>query len=539
MTVTETEASSQTASEGSLLAPPRPPSGLAAVFGTSDHKTLGRLWIVTACVHLLVAAVAGIGLGAERLDVSSIDVIDADVFAQAYSLHAVAATFLFLLPLLIGLATVVVPLQVGSRAIAFPRAAAAAYWTYLIAGGVVLASFAADGGPFGADGEAVELFLASFIAVLVALTLAAVTVATTGVALRAPGMGLHRVPLFTWANVVTGILVVLTLPVLVGVMILVFVDHRYGSLLLGGADGILLRIAWAWSQPSVFVFAVPALGFVADVVPVAAQTRLTLHKVAMGCIGAFGVFAFGAWAMPGFSADAAPALAYYGEVPFYAFSGLVVLPVLVLAGLLADTLRRGSVRLISPLLWGIGALLLVLDGAVTGLAVAVDPFDLIGTTGTTAQMHSVLGAAMLALLGGLAYWAPKVLGSSLAEMPSRLLALLGLVGVALLAVPDLVSGFLDQASQFGAVASETDGIEALNVLSLGGGILTTLAVVAFLLLVLRAAVSSVEAGDDPWNGHTLEWATSSPPQPHNFSALPSISSEAPLYDARHRQEEGA
>jgi len=335
MTVTETEAPPAAASAAPALEPPRPAVGFAALLGTGEHRTIGRLWIFTAFAFLLVAGVTGALVGVERIDTAGLgDVLDADVVGQVYSLHAVAGTFLFLLPLFLGIATAVVPGQVGAATVAFPRAAAAAYWTYLAAGAVLIASFVADGGPFGSDGEAVELFVASFLAVLVALVLAAICVASTTLALRTHGMGLHRAPLFAWSSLVTAAVTMLTLPVLAAVLVLVYVDLRYGETLLDGSEGVFGRIAWSWAQPNVYLFAIPVLGIVADVVPVAARTRLTRHRIAMGCIGAFGLFSFGAWAMPSITAEGEASLRYVGEVPFYAFSFLVLLPVLALAGLL-------------------------------------------------------------------------------------------------------------------------------------------------------------------------------------------------------------
>ena len=541
MTVTETPAPSQAASPAPTLAPPRNATGLAGVLGSGDHKTIGRLWIASSFVFLLIAGVSGALVGVEKISLGDLDVLNADTFAQTYSLHAVAGTFLFLLPLLLGIATLVVPLQVGANAIAFPRAAAAAFWTHLLAGTVVIASFVADGGPFGFDEDAVELFLAGMVAVLVALTLAAVSVATTVLALRAPGMGLHRAPLFSWSNLLAAVLIVLSLPVLAGVLVLVYIDHRYGQTFLGGADQVFARIAWAWGQPSVYLFAIPVLGVAADVVPVAAQTRITLHRVAMACIGAFSIFAFGAWAMPGFAPRNSPSLPleYVGEVPFYAYSLLVVLPVLALAGLLADTLRRGKIRLHSQLLWAMAALLMLLAGTANGALVSIEPLDLVGTTAQAAHTHYVLAAGLLAGFAGLVHWAPKILGSLLPEVPSKGLAVLGLLATVLLCLPDLVAGFLEQRWRLGGVADDEGAVEALNLVSLAGGLLLVVVALGVLGLVAKAAAARDDAGDDPWNGHTLEWATASPPIAGNFEDLPPVTSEAPLYDARHRNEEGA
>lgn len=527
MTVTETQAPPAATTPAPALEPPRPATGLAAVLGTGEHRTIGRLWIFTSFVYLLVAGVAGALVGVEKVDTDGLgDVLGADVFGETLSLHGIAGTFLFLLPLFIGLGIHVVPAQVGAATVAFPRAAAAAYWTYLLGGAVLIASFVADGGPFGADSRFVELFVASFIAVLLALVLGTICVATTAVALRTTGMGLHRTPLFAWSSLVTAALVVLQLPVLAGLMLLVYVDHRYGPTFLGGSDGVLDRIAWAWSQPSVYVFAIPVLGIIGDIVPVSARTRLSKHRIAQGAIGAFGALAFGAWAMPGFGADGAAPLLHVGDVPFYAFSILILFPALAFAGLLGDTVRRGSLRVTSPLLWGVASLLMLLTGILNGILVAIEPLDLIQTTAQTAQIHYVLVASLLGLFAGLAHWAPRLLGTPVQEVASKALAALGLLGTILLCLPDVITGFLEQAWRLqGVSGDDVDAVEALNIVSIAGGLLLVLVAVAFVGLVLKAAAGRDHDGDDPWEGNTLEWA--------DAGATPAITSEAPVYDARH------
>lgn len=542
MTVTDTHAPTEATSPatgGAVLAPPSETRGLAGLLGTGDHKAIGRLWIGTSFLFLVVAGIAGAVVGVERTDVSGIDVVDADVFAQTFSIHSVAGVFLFLVPLLIGLGTYVVPLQVGSPAIAFPRAAAAAYWSYLVAGGVLIASYIGDGGPFGGDPRAVELFIASLVAVLAALTLATISVATTALALRTPGMGLHRIPLFSWSNVVAAGLWVLTLPVIAGLLVLVYVDHRYGpgteGTFLGGTGQVYLRIAWAFTQPTVYAFAIPALGIIGDIVPVAARTRLTLHRVAMGAIGAFGIFSFGAWAMPGFTPGnrAEVPLEYVGEVPYIGFAVLVLLPLLALTGLLADTVRRGSVRLMSPLVWGLSAVVMLLAGAANGLLVSIEQLDLTNTTAQSAQTHYVVLAVVLAAFGGLVYWSTKLWGGAVPEGASLALAALGLLATILLALPDLITGFLGQAIRVGGATDSIGTIEALNIVSLVGGALLILVALGMVALVAKAAAGRRETLEDPWEGHTLEWATTSPPAVGNFTDLPAVTSEAPLYDARH------
>src|SRR5690606_27481169 len=183
--------------------------------------------------------------------------------------RSIAGVFLFLLPLTIGLATAVVPLQVGASTIAFPRAAAAAAWTYLFAGGLLVGSYAIDGGPFGSDVDGVRLFVAAFTLVLVAQVVAWICIVTTVVSLRVPGLSMARTPLFSWSGVVAGSVWVLTLPVLAAVTVISYTDIRYGGgagFFAGGEGALYNRIAWAFGTPAVYALAIPVLGFIGSVI---------------------------------------------------------------------------------------------------------------------------------------------------------------------------------------------------------------------------------------------------------------------------------
>jgi heme/copper-type cytochrome/quinol oxidase subunit 1 len=341
---------------------------------------------------------------------------------------------------------------------------------------------------------------------------------------------------------------IVTLPVLAGVTVLAYLDVRYGGaggFFGGGETTLYARIAWIFGPPAAYAFAIPALGVIGSVVPVFAQTRHQQHRVAQGLIGAFGAFSVGAWALPGYGQDAFP---WLYEAPWVAVSIVVVVPLLGLLGLWALTARQGQLTLGSPLLFAIAAGLMLLVGVVAGAVQAIEPIktlvdgegtSLYGTTWSTAVASYVVLAATIALLGGIVYWSPKIVGRSFKESAARGVALLLLAGTVLWSFPDLIAGLLGQPGAPGVGPTDNvSTIEALNVASTAGGALLALAIVGFIALLIGAARSDELPGDDPWNGHTLEWATSSPPPTGNFASLPEITSEAPLYDARHRTQEG-
>ncbi|HEY8526523.1 MAG TPA: cbb3-type cytochrome c oxidase subunit I [Acidimicrobiales bacterium] len=531
--------------EGRARSPQAPPTGVANLVGSGDPRTVGKLFVGTALLFLLVAGGAGLTAGFDRA-VETTDAFLGEAANQVYALYAVTGLFLVVLPLLIGLATAIVPLQVGASTIAFPRASAAAYWTYLTAGGLIFASFALDGGPFGNRPEPVELFIAGFIALLVALTVAVISVATTVLALRAPGMSLRRTPLFSWSMLVAGTVWTLTLPVLAGVMVLAYVDLRYGGeQFMGGADGLYDRLAWSFWQPTVYAFAIPALGIIADVVPVFAQRRHHRHKVAMALIGLFGALSFGAWAQLGATLDGSGSPApWLHDGVWIAVSFLVLVPLLGLFGLWTTTLGLGRPRLRGPLVLALPAGLLVLLGVAAGAGTTIEDLAVDGTTWMTAQTNAVLIGTLLAAFAGLVYWAPKLYGKLVPEGLAGLGGVLVLLGALAYTIPDALSGLLDQSrfvteamGMATVKAADSDTVEVLNLISAIGGAVVVAGALAVIAALLRPR-RGTEVADDPWSGHTLEWATASPPPVGNFAELPEITSEAPLYDARHAAAAG-
>ncbi|MEY2403031.1 MAG: cytochrome c oxidase subunit [Acidimicrobiaceae bacterium] len=521
MTETRPDAETETATPdpSATAGLPRPAGGLAGLLGTGRHRSIGRLWVGTSLVFLVVSGGVGAALGAERLKPETYNVLQKNNFAQALSLHGVAGVFLFALPILIGLGTIVVPRQVGSHTIAFPRAAAAAYWTYLIGGAIVVVSYLINGGPFGGNQQGVDLFLASLAMVVLALLLASVCIATTVLALRVPGLTLARVPMFAWSMLVAATIWIASLGLLFGVLVLLYVDHRYRVFVFGANDQIAGWLRWTITQPQVYAFAIPVLGFVGDVVPVFASTRARMRGIQLGAIGAFGALSFGAWTFLSVQHPQLTRQTLYVGVAFAA-----LLPLLAFTAAVAETLRAGRIRLSSPLLFALSALLMLLAGAAAGAARVVDPLHLVGTTADSSVIHYVLGATAIAAVGAIHYWWPHVLTRPLGEGLARLTALVLLLGVILLSLPDLASGLIDEPA--GSLYTNVrDGVAALNAASFAGGLLVLLAIVLF-VVNLAVSMARLPEGDitDPWEGHTLEWTAD--------AGTLTVASATPLLDSR-------
>jgi heme/copper-type cytochrome/quinol oxidase subunit 1 len=499
------------------------------VLSNGDHKTTGRLFIGFSFLFLIVSGVAGGLLGAERIDAAGLDLLSEDNLVATFTLHDVTAVFLFLLPLVIGLALYVVPLQVGASTVAFPRAATAAFWTWLLGGALLLASYTIDGGPGGTDRNGVLLWLAAFGIVVIALGLATLCAVATVLTLRCEGMHLDRVPLFSWSVLAAGTIWLLSLPVLVGGVILLWLDVRYGAELMTGQGGIYTHLVWAFLAPQIFAYVVPAIGVAGEVVPVFAGVPPARRDVQLGLLGAAAALGFGAWV---FIIPEAPELPEQGL--YIGVSVAILLVVVGFTGGVLDAMRRGSFSMAPAVLAAILGLLLVLAGA-AAVAFGVMPFnDLLTTTWFSGAGHLVLGGAAVILFGALYYWAPKIWGRTLAPGSGGLAVVAAAAGVALLAVPDLVTGVQGQDARLPIEQEVESSWGALNSVALAGGALLVLAV----LLVLVGLAASIArrdadpADDDPWSGHTLEWATSSPPPIGNFAAAPSVTSATPVLDAR-------
>lgn len=507
------------------------PTGFAAVLGSGDHKVIGRLYIAVSIIFAVVTLAIGVAIGAERLDPDTLDIFGADNAFKFLTLYRFAGVFLVALPLVIGVATVVVPLQVGAKAIAFPRAAASAFWAWLLGSVLMLVSYGINGGPAGGRSSAVHLWIASLGLVVVALLLAAVCLATTVIALRQTGMSTNDLPMFSWSVLVASVLWLLTLPVVLAVLVLVYIDNRHAGLTIGSTDAIYDRFLWVLRNPVVYVVAIPVLGFVADVLASTAKTRIAPRNAAAGAIGAFGILSFGAFLV---GSDAHDQKAWV----VIAIGVAAVLPVLAILGLAGDLFRRGSVRINGAALYAVAALLVLLLTVLAGAIAAIPAFEVFGTTTDFAVSHGAIIAALTAGLGGVHWWATKIGRNPAAEGPGRLAPLLLLGGGALLVIGDIANAFATKdGTPLEATSSYAGGTAGLNLIVIAGAGLALLGVLAALASFKDITkANNGQVARDPWEGQTLEWLTKSPPPLDNFDQeLPIVTSAEPLIDMREEK----
>lgn len=537
MAVTETPPETVDAASATAPSPtPSQPTGLAAVLGSGDHKVIGRLYIVTSLVLGALVVALGVAFGVEGIKPETLQVFDTDSVFQLFTLARVGTIFFLGLPLVIGVAMVVVPLQVGAHTIAFPRAAAASYWGWLLGSGLLLASYIMNGGPYGGSTEGVNLWIAALGLIVLSVLLAAVSLATTVIALRPAGLFLSRTPLFAWSVLVAALMWILTLPVLFGLIVLMYVDHRHaGSTYIGSPTALYPSIQWLFRNPQIYVVAIPVLGFFGDVLQTVSGARMKLRGVAQGAIGAFGLLSFGAFLVAP-SADALDSVLVVG------MGLLAVVPLLALVAACADVFRTGSFKLRAGVLYAVSSfLILLLSVAAGALGSIPDLLDAPVKGGSINNnifflgvSHGTVLAAVIAGLGGIHWWATKVGRQPANEKIGMLAPLVLLVGAALAVIPDLVAGIVGEGLELSA--DYRGGLAGTNAAVTAGialvGIGVLLAVVSFLPLFKR----SEDEPADPWNGLTLEWLAPTPPPLANFADdLPVITSAEPLIDLREEK----
>jgi heme/copper-type cytochrome/quinol oxidase subunit 1 len=520
--------------------------GAAAWVTTTDHKRVGRMYVGAGLLALLGASVLGVLLGLERADDGG-TLVDADALLQLFQAYRVGLVFAALIPIGLGLSIAIAPLQLGARSIAFPRLALTGFYSWLGGLALTMAALGRNGGIGGGDDQGVDLFLAGHGLMILGLLASAGCVATSVLTTRAPGMTMRRVPLFAWSALVGALGMLLVLPVVFGVIVYLFLDHRYAQLNFGGSEGIAVWIGWAFSVPAIVVYALPAVGVAAEMFPVAFKHRQVMRGVTFAGIALVGVTALAATTQQyvhDVTIDTDGESFLKGAVPFLIFSGLPLLGLLITLALGLLTAKQGVAngrpRITSPFVFSFLGVGMVLVGLLGNFLYGITDLELIGTTFEEGATLYVVYGTVLSVMGGLIFWAPKLWGRTLPEKQVLPLALVGVAATVLAGLPLYVAGFLDQAG--GLPATDGDVSELLtiyhvdqgtlwNTLSLAGHGLMALTVVAFVGLMLKTFTGEGEpAGQNPYGGHTVEWGAESPAPAHNYEQVVTVASAEPEFD---------
>jgi len=525
-------------------------TGQGSTAGT-DHKVIGTLFVAASLLFLVVGGALAMVMRAQ-VSAPDLEVLGANTYRQIFTMHGVVMVFLFLLPLWLGLVTALVPLQIGATRMAFPRVHALSLWLFLGGAGMVVAApLVSDvvGGwtlsaplPIGPrfSGEGIDLVILGLALVSVAAITVAINVLATVLQLRAPGLTMARIPLFSWSATVSSAVMLLALPVLVAALLMLFLDRHYGAQIFSGFTGsrggnplMWPRLFWFAAFPLLWALLLPALGAVSDIVPVFARRKLFSHRRAVAAIAAIGVLSFAGWGSEVGNLRRARPLFALGVL-------LVLLPVaslilnwLATAAKASRTDPQLKERMRSvPMLHVGGALGLLLVGLAGELVAGLDAGGRSHRNywGIATQHSLFFGAATVGAVAAIYFWAPKLWGRHLSEKMGRLqfLALVG--GMYLTFLPMFVLGIQDMGAHTSAYGD--NGLAPANLVSSFGGAVLILGVLLLILNLLASVVAGrgQPATSDPWGGHTLEWSTTSPPPADNFRVLPEVRSETPLLD---------
>ena len=501
---------------------------------STDHKQIGRLMAISALIAGVAVAALGALIGFDRAD-STKALVDEGAIPQLFSAYRVGLVMCVVLPLLLGVALAVVPLQVGARSVAFPRLAQAGFWAWLLGTVLVIVSIAANGGPGGGDRRMVSLFQSGQIVLALGLLAVVAAVATTVLTTRAPGMNLRRVPPFTWSVLVFCLGLLLILPALIGVLAYTWIDYRHGRQGFGGTRALGSWLGFAYSQPATFVYAIPAFGLALETFATATRRRLPLRGIGFIGIGLLGTAALGAITRTTFGLERNIFRGSFSNflrdaVPFLLFTVLPVLGALIVLAVGLFAFVGKMPQLISPLLFGVFGAGLAFLGIAGTIVAGIGDAQLGGTVYEESMWLFVCYGTLIAALGALVYWTPKLAGGRADDRKVLPGALLGALGVALAAGPLVIAGFAKQPGM--AMAFDYSGPQNLwNLLSGIGHVLVAFSVAAVLILHL-ASTTRDGGADDPWDAQTLEWATPSPAPEDNFAAVHSVMSPEPLLDLK-------
>jgi cytochrome c oxidase subunit I len=525
----------------------RGPRGLVSWITTTDHKRIGLMYCTTAFVFFLAAGVLA-GLMRTELAEPGRQLLSQGAYAGLFTIHGTMMIFLFLAPFAVGLANYLLPLQIGAPDMSFPRLNAMSYWFFASGGTLVaLSGFASVGGgaamgwyaypPLSearwSPGVGPDLWILGLALVAVSTVLSGLNIIATVLLLRAPGMTMWRIPIFAWNMVVTAILGLLAFPSLLAALSLLFIDRRLGGHAfdpLGGGDPIVYQhLFWFLGHPEVYIVILPFFGVVTEVIAVFSGKPMFGYFGFVLATLTIGAYSMAVWAHHMFTTGAV-------SNPFFAaMSFVIAVPTGVKFFNWIGTMWGGKLRFSTPMLFSIGFLLNFLIGGVTGVMLASPPIDyhVHDSYFLVAHFHyTMMGGSAFGVFAAIYFWFPKATGAMLRERLGKVVFALLFVGFNLTFWPQFILGLRGMPRRIVDYAPSL-GYDTPNLVSTTGYAVMFIAVVLLLIDVAASLRRRIPAGDDPWDGYTLEWTVSSPPPEHNFDRLPPIRSERPAFDLRH------
>jgi cytochrome c oxidase subunit 1 len=520
---------------------------LLGLLRTTDPKQIGLLYLVTSFAFFVAGGAMALLMRGE-LARPGLQFLSQEQYNQLFTMHGTIMLLLYATPNLFGFANYILPLQIGSPDVAFPRLNAFAYWLYLFGGLIVLSAFITPGGApdfgwtaYAPLSEAVhtpgiggDLWIMGLIVSGLGTILGGVNMVTTVVCLRAPGMTMWRMPLFTWNILFTAILVLLAFPILTSALFALEADRRLGAHVFDPENGgaiLWQHLFWFFGHPEVYIVALPYFGIITEIVPVFSRKPLFGYKTMVFATIAITALSVAVWAHHMFATGAV-------LLPFFAFmTFLIAVPTGIKFFNWIGTMWKGSVSFETPMLWAVGFMVTFLFGGLTGILLASPPIDFHVTDSyfVVAHFHYVLfGTIVFATFAGIYFWFPKMTGRMLDEKLGKWHFWTTFIGFHTTFLVQHWLGDIGMPRRYADYLS-TDGFTLLNTISTIGAFILGASVLPFIWNVVRSyRYGELVTVDDPWGfGNGLEWATSCPPPRHNFIDLPRIRSERPAFELHY------
>ncbi|MGD0082859.1 MAG: cytochrome c oxidase subunit I [Acidimicrobiales bacterium] len=523
------------------------PSGVLKWITSTDHKVIGKSYTITSLVFFCLAGLMAMVI---RTQLASPDatLVNQHLYNELFTMHGSLMLYLFAGPFAFGgLANFIVPLQCGAPDMAFPRLNALSYWLYLGGGLIMIGGFLTVGGAadFGwvayaplsnavnTPGAGPDMWIVAVALTGFSAIFTGVNIAATVFYLRAPGLTMFRLPIFTWNMLVTGILILIAFPVLTAAIVMLWCDRHIGSHIYtvsgGGVPVLWQNLFWFFGHPEVYILALPYFGIVTDVLATFSRKPVFGYRGMVFATISIAALSTSVWAHHMFTTGTA-------LLPFFSLmTYLIAVPTGVKFFNWIGTMWRGSITFETPMLYAVGFLIVFLFGGVTGILLASPPLDFAvhDTYFVVAHFHEVLfGSAVFGGFAGLYYWYPKFTGRMTREALGKASFWFMFVGFWVTFLPQYLLGLHGMPRRIAEYSAAT-GWLTLNRLSTAGAYLLFLSVALTMVNLLVSWFKPVASGDNPWDAQTLEWATSSPPPHHNFFWIPPIRSERPLWDYNH------
>ena len=511
---------------------------------TVDHKRIGLMYGATSLIFFLVGGLEALLI---RIQLARPEnaFVSAETYNQLFTMHGTTMIFLVAMPLGVAFFNYIIPLQIGARDVAFPRLNALSYWIFLFGALFMNSSFlfgaAPNGGWFGyapltgaqySPGPNIDFWALGLQIVGISSILGGINFITTIINLRAPGMRLMRMPLFTWMTLVTSFLLITALPVFAVALIFLSFDRFYGTNFFvtaaGGKALMWQHLFWMFGHPEVYILVLPAFGMMSEIVPVFSRKPLFGYATMVYSGILIGMISWGVWAHHMFTSG----LGSVADAFFAVSSMIIAIPTGVKIFNWLATMWGGAIRFTTAMHFAIGLIAMFTIGGVSGMMHAVAPSDLQqhDTYFVVAHFHYVIvGAIIMIAFGAIYYWFPKITGRLMDERLGKLNFWLLFIGANLTFFPMHFVGLLGMPRRIFTYPAELN-LGTLNYIETVGAFIQAAAVLVFAWNLLRSWRRGAPAGENPWGAYTLEWATTSPPPPYNFARIPTVRSREPLRD---------